>query len=167
MLSRRAFILSGAPLLAGLNMPRAAFAAPQTHTITMESDPLGTKVWFDPIGLHVHPGDTIRWVLRSNVHTVAAYHPANGHALRIPPSATPWDSGYLVNPGEQFETTLSVPGVYDYYCEPHEAAGMVGRIVVGSGVASAQWADVPIAARTAFPAVEDIVAAGAVHLITP
>jgi hypothetical protein len=36
-----------------------------------------------------------------------------------------------VNPGDAFEMTLTVPGVYDYYCLPHEQAGMVGRIVVG------------------------------------
>ncbi|MDA7965440.1 plastocyanin/azurin family copper-binding protein, partial [Ruegeria sp.] len=27
---------------------------------------------------------------------------------------------------------LTIPGVYDYYCLPHEAAAMVGRIVVGT-----------------------------------
>ena len=40
-------------------------------------------------------------------------------------------SGYLVEPGDRFEVTLTVPGVYDYFCTPHEAAGMVGRIIVG------------------------------------
>ncbi len=163
MPSRRAFILSGAPLLAGLILPRAAFAAPQTHIIGMESDALGSKVWFDPIGLHVQLGDTIRWVLNNNVHTVAAYHPENaGHALRIPAGAAPWDSGYLVNQGDSFEVTLTVPGVYDYYCAPHEFSGMVGRIVVGDGRASSDWRDVPAVARSAFPTVAEIVAKGRV-----
>src|SRR5207248_347887 len=59
-----------------------------------------------------------------------------GHSLRIPEAAIPWDSGFLVNRGDHFEVRLTVPGVYDYYCQPHEAAGMVGRIVgrpVGPG----------------------------------
>ena len=34
-------------------------------------------------------------------------------------------------PGESFEVELTEPGVYDYFCIPHEHAGMVGRIVVG------------------------------------
>ena len=34
-------------------------------------------------------------------------------------------------PGESFAVELTEPGVYDYYCIPHEHAGMVGRIVVG------------------------------------
>lgn len=43
----------------------------------------------------------------------------------------PWDSGFLVNDRDRFEITLTVEGVYDYFCLPHEAGGMVGRIVVG------------------------------------
>ena len=164
MPSRRAFIMSGAPVLAGLILPRIAVASPQTHTINMESDTLGSKVWFDPIGLHVQRGDTIRWVVRSNVHTVAAYHPDNGHALRIPAGAASWDSGYLVNEGDAFEVTLGEAGVYDYYCEPHEFSGMVGRIVVGAGEASADWADVPAVARRAFPEVAEIVTRGTVRI---
>jgi hypothetical protein len=33
--------------------------------------------------------------------------------------------------GLSFEVTLTVEGVYDYYCTTHEMAGMVGRIIVG------------------------------------
>lgn len=165
MVSRRAFILSGAPLLAGLILPRYAFAAPQTHTISMESDALGSKVWFGPVGLLVQPGDTVRWEIRNSVHTVAAYHPENdGHAMRIPEGAVPWDSGYLMNAGDHFEVTLTVPGVYDYYCEPHEFAGMVGRIVVGRGTEATDWSGVPDGARAVFPSVAEIMAKGAVHL---
>ena len=36
--------------------------------------------------------------------------------------------------------TLDRPGVYDYYCQPHEMAGMVGRIVVGEP-RDAGWED--------------------------
>ena len=68
-------------------------------------------------------------------------------------------------------------GVYDYFCLPHEAAGMVGRIVVGRpggpgtlpfdyfvGREGAQaWLPVPEAARAAFPAVATVVARGVVH----
>ncbi|NOR63305.1 MAG: hypothetical protein GQ535_12535 [Rhodobacteraceae bacterium] len=131
----------------------------------MESDTLGSKVWFGPVGLLVQPGDTVRWEIRSNVHSVAAYHPANeGHALRIPEGAAPWDSGYLLNPDDNFEVTLTVPGVYDYYCAPHEFAGMVGRIVVGNGAAAKDWSDVPDDVRAAFPEVGEIMAKRAVHV---
>lgn len=41
--------------------------------MTMSKD--GTQPYFDPIGIHVQPGDTVRWVQLSNYHSVAAYHP--------------------------------------------------------------------------------------------
>jgi len=46
--------------------------------------------------------------------------------LRIPERAAPWDSGVLVNPDDRFEVTFAKEGVYDYFCLPHEGAGMPG-----------------------------------------
>jgi plastocyanin len=151
----------------------------------MRSDPLGSRVWFDPIGLYVEPGTAVRWTVRENVHTTTAYHPDNDHhPLRIPKGAKPWDSGFLVNPGDHFEVTLAVPGVYDYYCMPHEAAGMVGRIVVGKPVGPDEpgaqpfdywvgqpgtdgWRHVPESARQTLPSVARILADGRVHPAGP
>jgi hypothetical protein len=73
-------------------------------------------------------------------------------------------------PGESFQVTLMVEGVYDYLCEPHEHAGMVGRLIVGKATGpgsmpfdwfkdSAEgrdWLDVPAEARAAFPPVAEI-----------
>lgn len=170
--TRRAVLRAGGLALAGLAAPvilRPARASGVVE-IRLRSDALGTHVWFDPIGLLVDLGQTVRWVNESNVHTSTAYHPANaGHALRIPEAAEPWDSGYLVEPGGRFEVTLAVPGVYDYFCAPHEAAGMVGRIIVGEpgggpgtlpfdyfegDPAKRDWRPVPKAAQAAFPAIE-------------
>ena len=135
----------------------------------------GSDVWFEPIGLLVAPGQAIRWVNLDpgNSHTATAYHPHNDqHALRIPAGAAPWNSDYLL-PHEVFTITLTVEGVYDYFCIPHEHAGMVGRIVVGRPPASGSHpADsrqprtgtaVPDAAEAAFPSVEEILRTGAVR----
>ena len=88
---------------------------------------------FYPEALSVAPGDSVIWLNLSDVHTVTAYHPANGSNLRIPEEAEPFDSGYfgLDIPGSTFVYTFSVAGVYDYYCDPHERFGMVGRVVAG------------------------------------
>ena len=169
--------------LAGLPVPapRRARAAGGTVEIVMRSDPLGTKVGFDPIGVLIEPGQTVRWVNDgNNVHTSTAYHPANGgRSLRIPEGAEPWDSGYLVNAGDAFEVTLAVEGVYDYLCTPHEIAGMVGRIVVGrpgtgpgtlpfdyflNDPAARTWQPVPPAAQAAFPPIDAIVRQRTVRL---
>jgi plastocyanin len=168
--TRRELLEAGGLWLAGLAAPRPVRAAAPVE-IHMMSDPLGTKVWFDPIGLRIEPGQTVRWIVHSNVHTTTAYHPRNDqHSLRIPERAEPWDSRFLVNPGNHFEVTLRVPGVYDYFCAPHEAAGMVGRIVVGRADGpgalpfdyfkgrpdTAEWKPVPRAAQEAFPTVSAI-----------
>ena len=115
---------------------------------------------------------------QANVHTSTAYHPANHrHPLRIPEAAEPWESGYLVKPGDSFQITLTVPGVYDYFCAPHEMAGMVGRIIVGQpsgpgtspfdyfeGDPAAQdWQAVPQAAQAAFPPIQAITKERLVH----
>ena len=59
----------------------------------------------------------------------------------FPTAAKPWNSDYLL-PDETFSVTLTEKGVYDYYCVPHEHAGMVGRIVVGATASRDGWLDV-------------------------
>jgi plastocyanin len=173
VLTRRRLLQAGGLALAGLAAGRRAPAGAVVE-IAMRSDATGAEVWFDPVGVLVPPGQTVRWVMRSpgNPHTTTAYHPRNAnHALRIPEGAAPWDSGFLVHPGDRFEVTLTVEGVYDYFCLPHEHAGMVGRIVVGrpagpgtlpfdyftGRAGTSAWLPVPPAARRAFPDVAAIV----------
>jgi plastocyanin len=158
------------PGLGGYEYCRTAGAAGVVK-ILMRSDQRGGNVWFDPIGIYIDPGQTVRWIATENVHTTTAYHPRNGnHSLRIPEKAAPWNSWYLVNPGDHFEVTLKTEGVYDYYCMPHEQAGMVGRIIVGRPIGpgalpfdyykgkpgTADWKPVPEAAQKAFPSIERI-----------
>jgi plastocyanin len=150
--------------------------AQEPVTIRMRSDEEGARVGFDPVGLLIQPGRTVRFLCEANYHTTSAYHPANAnHSLRIPRSAKPWSSDIL-QPGEQFEVTLDRPGVYDFFCAPHENAGMVGRLIVGQpkGPGSApfdwfkgltegrDWLPVPIAARAVFPPIDDIMRRGSV-----
>lgn len=181
MLTRRAFLNAGGLALAGGLIPglRRAAAAADVVEVRMRSDPDGAHVGFDPVGLLIRPGQTVRWVLEANVHTTTAYHPDNGgHCLRIPAAARPWDSGYLTEPGSRFEMTFTVEGTYDYFCAPHEAAGMVGRIIVGrpggpgslafdyfrDDPAKRDWLPVPPAAQRAFPEPSEILAKGRVAL---
>jgi plastocyanin len=192
--SRREFLKAGGLALVGLGLgpnrwpPGAAVRGARLRStaalevIEMRSDALGSQVWFDPIGLYVEPGTTVRWMVRENVHTTTAYHPQNDHhPLRIPEHAVPWDSGYLVHAGDHFDVRLTVPGVYDYYCMPHEAVGMVGRIVVarplGPGAqpfdywvgrpGTDTWRHVPDTARQTLPSVARILADRRVHPAGP
>ena len=179
MVTRRTFLEAGGFALAGLAVPGGLRATARLLTavaehpkstveIGMRSDQLGARVWFDPIGRLVALGTTVRWVLVDGVHSTTAYHPTNARPLRIPEGARPWDSGILQEPGSSLEVRLTVPGIYDFFCLPHEAAGMVGRIVVGvPGVDFevppyalrdiASDTKLPRAARQAFPSFERIV----------
>ena len=92
MTTRRRFVQAGGGLLAGLALPpwwRALAPSADAVEIAMRSDQLGSKVWFDPVGVLVEPGTTIRWVVKENVHTTTAYHPRNGHhSPKVPSPGT-------------------------------------------------------------------------------
>ena len=174
MMSRRHVLrIGGGVLLAGLTAPRLT-PAREPVEIRMQGNSDGSHVWFDPIGLHIEPGQAIRWlnVDPGNSHTATAYHPKYfERPQRIPEGAEPWDSGYLL-PDENFSVALTVEGVYDFYCVPHEHAGMVGRIIVGHPGRShgdsvparpASGEPIPEIALRALPSVEDIMRRGVVR----
>jgi plastocyanin len=184
MITRRKLLQAGGLWLTGLTLGLSRFAWSSSNSkeeaieIRMISDLAETFVAFDPIGLRIRPGRRIRWINDSdNVHTATAYHPANDrHPLRIPSAAKPWNSGYLMHRGDSFSLKLTVEGVYDYYCKPHEAAGMVGRIIVAepgkvdpmvfetypAESGRPEWKKVPEAALRNFPPVEMILRKGRV-----
>lgn len=170
-MNRRMLITGGAALLGAASMrPRTTMAAPPL-LIEMKGSPRGEMVWFVPLGLAVAPGATVRFVNRDpgNSHTATAYHPdILDRPQRIPDRARPWDSGLLL-PDQAFEITLTVPGVHDLYCQPHEHAGMVARIVVGRPGQDPGWqdpaagpGDLPEAALAAFPPIHAILEQGTV-----
>lgn len=170
-MDRRQLITRGAALLwAAHARPHLVLAAGPV-LVGMTGSPRGDRVGFAPAGLAVSPGATIRFLNRDpgNSHTATTYHPdILDRPRRIPDAARPWDSGLLL-PGEAFEITLTAPGVYDLYCQPHEHAGMVARIVVGRPHREPGWqgpasdpGDLPEAALAALLPVETILARGAV-----
>lgn len=169
-LSRRGILQIGGAFLAGLPLSTASVAQSGVVEIVMRGNSDGSMVWFEPAGVLIRPGATVRWINRDvgNSHTSTAYHPDNdGHPLRVPPGAQPWNSDYLL-PDESFESVFDAPGVYDYFCIPHEHAGMVGRLVV-----MREGQEPPVAVRGSpvdgidqdpFPTVNDIIRRGQVRL---
>jgi plastocyanin len=85
-----------------------------TVTIPMGAAALGNRA-FIPDAIKVAVGDTVKWI---NTDVVAHTSTADAAA---------WNSGTLA-PGQQFSTTLSVPGTFAYHCAIHP--GMVGSVVV-------------------------------------
>mgnify|MGYP006377594757 FL=1 len=169
MPNRRQVLAVGGGGVVALIGPAFVLAGP-VEEIRMQGTSRGEHVWFAPVGLAVAAGTTVRFVNLDpgNSHTATCYHPTLfDRPQRIPAGATPWDSDFLL-PNDSFEVLLTLPGVYDFYCLPHEHAGMVGRIVVGTpGDAGWQGAateagDLSAVALDGFPSVEAILKAGRV-----
>jgi len=127
--SRRQFLGvlgAGAVASTGLSQPASA---QETPIVKMGNN------YFDPIGLYVEPGTTVRFEIAAGAHSATAYE------NRIPSDASAFDSE-VISSGE-FEYTFEEPGTYDYYCIPHKSVGMVGRIVVGSPGGPAEGSPIP------------------------
>ena len=158
---RRLLLSAGGGLIVSATLLHKAVAADEVE-IALSGTANGSEVWFRPRGILIQPGQTVRWANKDtgNVHTTTAYHPKNGKPQRIPLEAKGWNSDYLM-PGESFAQTFEVPGVYDYFCIPHEHAGMVGRIIVGTADPGQRPyaetdAKLPQAALAYFPEVAEI-----------
>ncbi|HKJ57739.1 MAG TPA: plastocyanin/azurin family copper-binding protein [Halobacteriales archaeon] len=122
-------------------------------TVNMVSTSDGDQI-FDPDLVWLEVGGTVTWVNESGTHSTTAYAEANDKPNRIPSGAEAWDSGILTQTGTEFSHTFETEGVYDYYCIPHEALGMIGTVVVGEPSAEGQpglappQSDLPEGART-------------------
>lgn len=87
---------------------------------------------YAPNTLRVERGTTVTWENTSPIiHTVTLDPDRAGDAasVSVPEGARPFNSGEM-EPGETFSHTFEVPGEFLYFCVPHEAAGMIGTIVV-------------------------------------
>jgi plastocyanin len=95
------------------------------------------EFYFEPVGLLVQPGDTVRFVAATPHHTATAFHAQHVKAHRVPEGVPPFSSP-VIPIGEVWEYTFDVPGTYDLWCGPHEPYGMVMRIVVGEPAGPAE-----------------------------
>lgn len=117
--------MRGAVEVSGSSSAGTATATPtggETHEVLMVTSDDG-EYYFDPIGLHVQPGDTIQWTIESGSHNTVSYDE------RIPESAETWNTE-IISDGSH-ELVAETEGTYDYYCMPHQTLGMIGRFVVG------------------------------------
>src|SRR5262249_43376971 len=119
-------------------LPFRSAVADAPAPIGLHGDALRSAGWFRPNGLLGRPAARGPLANRDGAKspTTPASHPAHRNdPRRIPAGANPWNSDYLL-PGQRFSVTLIGAGVYDFFCIPHEMAGMVGRIVVAEAGSS-------------------------------
>lgn len=111
---------------------------PASDAATVRMTTTDSGEHFEPHVTWVNPGGTVTFVNESGTHTATAYHPDNDKPLLMPEDAESFDSGLLTEAGAEFERTFDTPGVYHFYCEPHEALGMLGSVIVGEPDAHGQ-----------------------------
>lgn len=126
---RRRFLrLAGGGLLIGVMGAASCGGEGESSTTVNMTDALR----FDPETVTVGRGGTVTWTNTSQIpHTATcdpklAVDPAH---VSLPAGAEPWDSG-LVQQGASWSRTFETPGTYQYFCVPHETAGMIGHVVV-------------------------------------
>ena len=98
-------------------------AAAETYTVKMGAD--NGMLKFVPDTLTVKPGDTIKWENNKvGPHNIVF----DASALK---SAS--KTALLFSPGESYTSTIpkdTPSGEYQFYCQPHRGAGMVGKLIV-------------------------------------
>src|SRR5690554_4367788 len=81
---------------------------------------------FEPADLEINVGDTVEWVNIFGTHNV------NGNQNFFPDN--PESFGNLVGEDWTYRHVFTVPGMYDYRCDPHFTMGMVGTVTVADTV---------------------------------
>jgi plastocyanin len=117
----------GAGTSGGTSGGQAAAPAPQTATVSMND-----QNRFDPASITITKGSTVEWKNTSTTQHTITCDPSKAAApadSALPTGAEAFDSGPL-DPGKSFTHVFTVAGDYAYFCAPHEALGMVGKIKV-------------------------------------
>ena len=92
----------------------------QAKTVEVKLGTDAGMLAFEPSNITIAAGDSVKFVNNKLAPHNAVF---DGHEELSHP-----DLAFA--PGESWEETFSNPGTYDFYCEPHRGAGMVGKIVV-------------------------------------
>ncbi len=89
-------------------------------TVTVGAEGNGGFFTFSPATMRIDPGTTVVWKWSGNggMHNVVAKDGA-------------FESELQGDAGATFEHTFESEGAFEYACEPHEALGMTGTVLVG------------------------------------
>ena len=103
----------------------------------------GSSDIFSPDILTINPGDTVNWI------NIGGFHNVNGSLATYPGNPEGFDNGSANNSAWTFFHVFTLPGTYDYQCDPH-APGMSGIITVNSTVCPPSFSYTTVDATDAF-----------------
>jgi plastocyanin len=87
-----------------------------------------SQLVYEPADLTVTVGEEVNWVWESDNHNVVPSSQPDGANW----TGTEGGDDQLYDEGHEYSYTFETAGTYEYYCTPHESAGMVGTITVES-----------------------------------
>jgi plastocyanin len=101
-------------------------AAGPTQEVTVGP---GGRLVFEPAEIEITPGTTVRWVWDSNNHNIVVDEQPEGAGWE----GTEGGPGTTYDTGHTYTHTFETTGTYEYACEPHRSAGMLGTVIVSQG----------------------------------
>lgn len=129
--SRRAFLRATAMSIGvtgAVGTAAAQEAAAQEAAATVQVGPGGDLVFTpgtdDP--LYVAPGETVAFEWDSDGHNIVVDSQPDGANWE----GTAGGPSKLYDTGHSYTHTFETTGTYEYFCQPHKSAGMVGTIIV-------------------------------------
>ncbi len=102
-------------LVVGINIPSAQAATAEVKLGTDDG-----MLAFSPSTVTISAGDSVKFVNNKLAPHNAVF---DGHEELS-------HSDLAFAPGESWTKTFASAGTYEFYCEPHRGAGMVGKVVV-------------------------------------
>jgi len=90
-------------------------------TVTVQSNT------FTPQDLTINVGETVTF------DNVGGFHNVNGTQTTFPMNPESFGNGAAASAPWNYQHTFTIPGTYNYHCDPHEDLGMSGTITVVGG----------------------------------
>jgi len=127
-------------VVGGTTRPRLALLSADGTTATEVSTPFTTFTvfvgqtgfTFSPSDVVIQPGDTVHWVWSSTGHTVNSGSSCTSDNLFCSPNNTNCSLNTTGSAGATYDRTFPTMGTVPYFCRPHCAFGMTGRVFVGT-----------------------------------
>ena len=107
-----------------------------TKTVTV--GPGGSLV-FEPETIQVTPGMTIEWTWDSDNHNIVVDSQPDGANWE----GTEGDATVTYDTGHTYSHTFETLGTYEYACEPHRTAGMLGSVEVVETISTPAPVNIP------------------------
>lgn len=101
---------------------------------------------FEPAQVNINVGDTVHWFNVSGSHSV------NGTLSAYPENPEPF--GIETGSGWTYSYVFTIPGVYNYHCDPHVSFGMTGVVTVDNVTSTVDAADSDLV-NSVFPVPAD------------